>query len=168
MQADGKRIAHCDAKRVEQRTKQPKPGEDERAKQLIDEVYAALKAERGLMRAHVEEIAKRVVGTRAKVSTAEVPPDIRRGRLDETYSAAMFAIPEIGRVSPPVRTPWGWDIILWNSVIAEVHATPDELVAIALPEVKRLFFPFWVNRIAQSLGMRAELVEKNLPLLEEL
>jgi hypothetical protein len=148
--------------------KQPKPGEDERAKQLIEEVYAALKDERGLMRAHVDEIAKRVVGTRAKVNTAEVAPDIRHGGLNETYAAAMFSIPEIGRVSPPVRTPWGWDIILWNSVIPEVHVAPDELVARALPEVKRLFFPFWVNRIAASLGLRAELVENNLPLLEEL
>jgi hypothetical protein len=148
--------------------KQPKPGEDERAKQLIDEVYAALKGERGLMRPHVEAIAKQVIGTRAKLSIAPVPADLRHGRLDETYSAAMFAIPEIGRVSPPVRTPWGWDIILWDSVVPEVHTPPDQLVEQALPDIKRAFFPYWVNRIAQSLGLKPELVEKNLPLLEEL
>jgi hypothetical protein len=148
--------------------KQPKPGDDERAKQLIDEVYAALKAERGLMQPHLEEIAKRVVGTRAAVKIASVGPDVRNGRLHDSYAGAMFSIPELGRVSPPVRTPWGWDIILWDSVVPEVHATQDELIARALPEIKRAFFPFWVNRIAASLGVRAELVDKNLPLLEEL
>jgi hypothetical protein len=147
--------------------KQPKPGEEQRAKQLIDEIYAAVKDERGLMPAHIEDIAKRVVGTRGTVQSAAVPPDTRHGRLDDTYAAAMFTIPEIGRVSAPVRTPWGWDIILWDSVVAEVHATPDELVARALPEIKRAFFPYWVNRTAQSLGVKADLVEKNLPLLEE-
>ncbi len=148
--------------------KQPKPGEDERAKALIDEVYAALANERGLMKPHIEEIAKRVVGTRATIKSAAVPPDLRHGRLHETYAAAMFAIPEIGRVSPPVRTPWGWDIILWDSVVPEIHATPEEMIAEALPEVKRAYFPYWVNRIAQSLGIKAQLVEKNLPLMENL
>lgn len=148
--------------------KQASAADEQRAKQLIDEVHAALANERGLMKPHVEDIATRVIGTRAKLQIAEVPPDIRRGRLHETYAAAMFAIPEVGRVSPPVRTPWGWDIILWSSVIPEVHTTPDELVAKALPEIKRTFFPFWVNRIAQSLALRAELIENNLPLLENL
>jgi hypothetical protein len=148
--------------------KQPAAGEDERAKQLIDELYAALKTERGLMKAHLEEIGNRVIGTRAKLQVASVPPDLRHGRLHDTYSAAAFAIPEIGRVAPPVRTPWGWDIILWDSVVPAVHTPPDEVVANALPEIKRAFFPYWVNRIAQNLGLRAELVEKNVPLLEEL
>jgi hypothetical protein len=148
--------------------KQPKPGEDERAKQLIDEVYAALRSERGLMQPHVEEIAKRVIGTRAPLKTAPVPPDIRHGRLHDSYASAMFAIPELGRVSPPVRTPWGWDVILWDSVVPEVHATPQELVDKALPDIKRAYFPYWVNRIAQSLGVHVELVEANLPLLEQL
>ena len=141
--------------------------DDPQAKQLIDEIYAALAKERGLMRPHLEAIAQRVAGTR-KIVTAAVPPDLRKGRLHEDYSAALFAVPEIGRVSPPVRTRWGWDIILWDSVVPAVHATQDELVAAALPEVKRGFFPLWVNKIAQSLGVKAQLFDQNLPLLENL
>ena len=144
------------------------PAEDAAAKQLIDELYAAVANERGLMKPHLEEIAKRVIGTRGKLSVMAVPPDIRHGRLHESDTAALFAIPEIGRVSAPVKTPWGWDIVLWDSVVPEMHATPEELVTTALPEIKRGFFPFWVARIAQSLGVKPQLVDKNLPLLENL
>ncbi len=136
------------------------------AKQQIDRVYAALANERGLMKPHVEEIAKQA--TDAKLSIAQVPPGLRHGRLDESYAAPLFAIPEIGRVSPPVRTPWGWDIILWDSVVPAIHATPDEVVAAALPEIKRAYFPQWVNSIAKNLGVHIQIVEKNVPLLENL
>jgi hypothetical protein len=142
------------------------PADDAAAKRLIDELYAALANERGLMRAHVADIAKRVIGTRGKLSVDEVAPDVRHGRLYDGYSAALFAIPEIGRVSPPVRTPWGWDIILWSSVVPEVHATPAEIVDKALPDIKRSYFPYWVARVAQNLGIKAELEDRNLPLLE--
>ena len=144
------------------------PADDEAAKKLIDELYAALANERGLMRPHLEAIAKRVIGTRGKLSVAAVPADLRHGRLHETYVAALFAIPQVGRVAPPVRTPWGWDIILWDSVVPEVHATPAELLEQALPEIKRSFFPYWVARIGQSLGVKAQLEDKNLPLMENL
>jgi len=142
------------------------PAADAKAKQQIDELYAALAAERGLMKPHLEEIAKRIVGPDVKV--AAVPPDLRHGRLDDTYSAALFSVPEIGRVAAPVRTPWGWDIVLWDSVVPEVHAPPEEVVAQALPEIKRSYFPHWVNQIAKNLGVKIEIVEKNLPLLENL
>lgn len=144
------------------------PAVEQAAKQRIDKIYAALAHERGLMKPHLEEIAKATDGANADLKIAAAPPDIRHGRFDETYSAALFAVPEIGRVSPPVRTPWGWDVILWDSVVPEVHATQDEIVAAAMPEIKRSYFSHWVNQIAKSLGVRIEVVEKNLPLLENL
>jgi len=71
-------------------------------------------------------------------------------------------------VSPPVRTPWGWDVILWDSVVPEVHATQEEQIAAALPEIKRGYFPHWVNKVAQSLGIKPTLYDKNFALLENL
>ncbi|HEY5922685.1 MAG TPA: peptidylprolyl isomerase [Kofleriaceae bacterium] len=148
--------------------KQAPPTADQQAKQLADELYAALATERGLMGPHVSQIAQRVIGSRGKLKVAAVPPEVRTGRLHEAYLAALFAVPEVGRVSPPVRTPWGWDVVLWDSVVPEVHATPDELVKAALPEIKRGYFHYWVNRVAQNLGVKPQLVEQNLPLLENL
>ena len=144
------------------------PSDEAAAKVIADELYAALATETGLMKLNVEDIAKRIVGTRAKLSVAAVPADLRHGRLHESYVAALFAIPEIGRVSRPVRTPWGWDIILWDSVVPPVHATPEELVAKALPDIKRSFFPYWVARVAQTLGVKPQILDSNLPLLENL
>lgn len=144
------------------------PAADAEAKQVIDAIYAALASERGLMKPHLEAIAKRVAGDHPNLKIAAVPPDIRHGRLHDSYAGPLFEIPEIGRVSPPVRTPWGWDIILWDSVIPERHATPDEIVAEALPEIKRAYFPQWVNQIAKSLGVKIQVIEPNLPLLENL
>ena len=141
---------------------------DQQAKQLIDELYAALATERGLMGAHVAAIASRVIGTRGKLKVVTVGPELRNARLEEPYLAALFAVPEVGRVSPPVRTTRGWDVILWETVVPEVHATQDELVKAALPEIKRGYFHSWVNRVAQNLGIKPTLVEQNLPLLENL
>jgi hypothetical protein len=141
---------------------------DADAKRAIDRIYAALANERGLMKPHVEEIARRVAGDDPRLKIAAVPPDIQRGRLHELYVGALFAIAEIGRVSPPVRTPWGWDIVLWDSVVPAVRATPAELVAKALPEIKRSYFPQWVNQVAKRLGVKIQLVEENLHLLENL
>lgn len=139
-----------------------------KAKVVIDDIYAALANERGLMKPHVEEIANRVNASRAKLSIAAVPPDIKNGRLDDTYTAALFSIPEVGRVAAPVRTPWGWDIVLYDSVVPEVHATREEMIESALPEIKRSYFPQWVNRIVLSLGVHIQVEDKNLPLLENL
>jgi hypothetical protein len=144
------------------------PADDERAKQLSDELYAALANERGMTKPTLEAIATRVVGTRGKLQVAAVPPDLRHGRLHESYTAALFAIPEIGRVSTPARTPWGWDIVLWDSVIPEIHTTPEELVRLALPAIKRSYFAIWVARIAQGLGVKPQLDDENLSLLENL
>jgi hypothetical protein len=144
------------------------PEADADAKQAIDRIYAALRDERGMLKPHVEDIAKRVAGLDPRLKIAAVPPDIKEGRLHEAYVDALFAIPEIGRVSPPTRTPWGWDIVLWDSVVPEVHATPAEIVERALPEIKRAYFPHWVNLVAKNLRAKVEVVEKNLPLLEDL
>lgn len=144
------------------------PEADAKAKLAIDAIYAALANERGLMKPHLEDIAKRVAGDNPNLKIAAVPPDLRHGRLHDSYAGPLFAIREIGRVSPPVRTPWGWDIILWDSVVPEVHATPEEVIAEALPEIKRSYFTHWVNLIAKDLGVKIRVVEKNLPLLENL
>ncbi|HEX5064293.1 MAG TPA: peptidylprolyl isomerase [Kofleriaceae bacterium] len=148
--------------------KQATPEQDAAAKQIADDVYAALKDERGLMAPHVQEIATRVIGTRAPLDIKTVQASLQHGQLDETYTGALFAIPEIGRVAPPVRTPWGWDVILLDSIVPAVHLSGEQLVTEALPDVKRSYFTHWVDKIASGLGLHAEIIDKNLPVLEKL
>ena len=148
--------------------KNASPAADAKAKQWIDEIYAALEDERGLMKPHVDEISERVIAGRAKLQSQAVPPDIRNGRLDETYTKALFEIKEVGRAAPPVKTPWGWDIVVWDSVVPARKATQEEVVKEALPEIKRSFFPQWVNKIIAERGVRIEVVEANVQKLEDL
>lgn len=143
------------------------PAEEEAAKKLATEMAAALANERGLMATHLKEIAERVIGTRATVAY-QVVPLFEHGGLDPNYADALFAIPAIGRTSSLVRTPWGWDVILFTEHLPEEHKPQDEIVTELLPEVKRAFFPQWSNQIVQRLGVKIEVVEKNLPKLENL
>lgn len=141
---------------------------DDNAHALMNDVAGALKDERGLLPPQFKELAERVVGTRAKLSYAVVPPYTHISTLELTYADALFAIKEIGRTSPPVRTSWGWDVILFFDVIPEEHPSPEKVAAEMLPEVKRAYFPLWTNQIIQRLGVKIEVIEKNLPLLEDL
>ncbi|HSD87335.1 MAG TPA: hypothetical protein VLB44_07460, partial [Kofleriaceae bacterium] len=144
-----------------------RPGEDATAHAIADEIAEALSNERGLMPQHLVEIAQQIAGTRAKISSGIVAPYTRQG-LDPTYTQALFSIPEIGRTSPAVRTPWGWDVVLFNDIVPEVHPSPEEVTRQLLPEVKRSFFPQWTNQIAARIGAKIQIEEKNLPLLENL
>jgi hypothetical protein len=135
---------------------------------IAKEIAAALGRERGLMPPHIQDIAERVAAGRTKVEFGVVPPDIQHGRLDATYTGALFSIPEVGRTAPPVHTRWGWDIVLFESVIPAASGKPDEIAAQLLPDVKRAYFPIWVNKIAQGLGVKIEVIEKNVAALENL
>jgi hypothetical protein len=146
----------------------PEGAVDENAHAIINEVAAALKDEKGLLPPQFKDLAERVAGARAKLSYAIVPPYTHISTLELTYADALFAIPEVGRTSPPVRTSWGWDVVLFFDVIPEEHPPQDKIVAEMLPEVKRAFFPTWTNQVIQRLGVKIEVVEKNLPLLENL
>lgn len=143
------------------------PAQDEAAHALMTEVAAALAPERGLMPQHIEEIAKKVVGTRAKIAFATVPPYLPAG-LEKAYSQALFGIAEVGRTAGPVRTSYGWDVVLWSGVVPATHPSPDEIAEKILPEVKRSYFPLWVNAIVSRLGVKITIYDKNLPLLESL
>jgi len=123
--------------------------------------------------------AERFAATCASASggRAELPPKPLKpfasdgryagGRNVPEFTAAAFSVPA-GRPADPIRTRWGWDIVLWDAVVPEVHATPAEIAEQALPEIKRAYFPQWVNLVAKSLGAKIQVVDKNIPLLEEL
>lgn len=148
--------------------KKATPADDAKAKAIADEIAARLATERGLMPDHLVAIAQQVAGSRAKVAHELVKPYSRQG-LDPAYTAALFSIPEVGRTAPEaVRTPWGWDVILLNDLIPETHPPAEEVVQKLLPEAKRTFFPTWTNQIAQRIGAKIEVIQKNLALLENL
>ncbi len=145
------------------------PAEDAAAKAIADEFAAAAAPERGMMGTHLDELARGVVGTRAKYDYATVPPYLNNGGLVDEYAKPLFAIPDVGRTWPTaVRSAWGWDVILLTELIPAAHPTPDEITRQALPEVKRSYFPLWVAQVAQKLGITPKIYDDKLPLLEDL
>jgi hypothetical protein len=48
----------------------------------------------------------------------------------------VFALSRIGDVSDPVRTPWGWDVIVLFSIRPERRATREE----AFDEIRQNIF----------------------------
>lgn len=140
--------------------------QDDHARAVAEKVAAALVGERGLLGPQLVAIAEPIAGD-VKLSHEEVPL-FRVGALDPPYADALFAIPEIGRASPAVRTKFGWDVIVWTGVEPETSPSPDELVAKLLPDVKQLYFNTWVETVAQRLGLHVELIQANIDKLEAL
>jgi hypothetical protein len=142
--------------------------DDAKAMAIAGEVAAALANERGLMAPHLQAIATRVVADRTKLDFQVVPPYLDNGGLADEYAKPLFAIPEVGRTTGPVRTPWGWDIILLTELIPAAHPSEAELVNTALPDVKRSYFPLWVTQLGQKLGLSVKIYDDNIPKLEDI
>ena len=86
-------------------------------------------------------------------------------QLEEHYSKALFALPEVGRTSPVTKTPWGYDVILYSDVLPARHPSQEEIVKELLPPLKERYFSVWVHQIEVALGVK---IEENAKLLEEL
>ena len=144
------------------------PDQDATAHALANELAQKLASERGLMASHLKDIGVGVVGARAKLEFQVVPAYLDNGGLVDPYAKPLFAIPEVGRTTQAVRTPWGWDVILLTELIPAAHPTGDALVAQVLPDVKRSYFTQWATQIAQQLGVSIKLYDDKLPLLEDI
>lgn len=142
------------------------PEVEAQAKALAEELADKLASERGLMAAHLAELGKQIIGTRAKVDFAVTPAYLDNGGLVDEYAKPLFAIPQVGRTSKAVRTPWGWDVILLTELFPAENPTPEALAKLALPEIKRSYFTVWATQLAQKHSVNV--FEDNLPLLEDL
>lgn len=56
------------------------------------------------------------------------------GRYAREFAAAAFAVDQVGHVSPPTRTEWGWDIVLLTDIRPPESATLAE----AEPEIREM------------------------------
>ena len=56
------------------------------------------------------------------------------GRYAREFAEAAFSVPEIGRVSAPTRTKWGWDLVL----VTEIRPAENQTFAEAEDEIRRM------------------------------
>jgi len=136
------------------------PAQDEAAHAVMERVAAAVAPERGLLGPNFVPLAQAAAGP-TPLAHQDVTP-YRAGALEEHYAQALFAIPEVGRTSPAVRTKWGWDVIAWTDDIPAAAPTDAEVAAKMMPDIKRTYFDHWVDKVQRDLGLHVELVPANV------
>jgi hypothetical protein len=125
--------------------------EDRAAQALADRIYQATRDLTDLTAARLQEIAVSVVDGHPVAASQKPFIFPLRGRAVEEFADAAFAIPAVGRVSPPTRTRWGWDVILLVQIFPRKSATYEQ----ALPEIRAKLFELsrrrafheWTNRL---------------------
>lgn len=130
------------------------------AKTLAMEIYSAVADKRNMTADELYAFATEVAGQRpiAKGPPFDFP---LRGRAVPEFADAAFSIPEPGRVAPPVRTKWGWDVILLTDILEAVdidRATAAEQMFEALRPRE---FLAWTSRLSD-----AHTIEMNEPAFE--
>lgn len=135
------------------------PEIDARAHALADRLAAELAGQTGLYGVHLIDAARRIAaGSDIKLETADVRPT-HQDDLVAPYARALYGISEIGRISPVVRTQWGWDVVLWTGGVEANERTRDEVVAEMFPELRRHQFQLWASQLAKQLGVHIEVDE---------
>lgn len=153
--------------RLELPAKAP-PEAEAKARALAERIAAALADERGLFLVNLRETATRLAAGTGLTPKVEAVPLYLRPGLVPAYADALFAIPEVGRTAPsPVRTKWGWDVILLTELQPPKRYTRDEIAREAFPELRRGYFAVWVNGIVRALGVTIEVDAAPLARLEE-
>jgi len=129
------------------------PAVDDAAHALADKIAAALADKTGLFGIDLVETAQRIArDNNGHVDYSDYPPTDPY-RLNKAYGDALYAIPEVGRISPVTRTKWGWDIVLWTGGITKRDITRDELADEMFPDIRRSYFNVWVGEIAHDRGI---------------
>jgi hypothetical protein len=144
------------------------PVVEAQARALAERVAAQLAGETGLYGVHLADAAHHVAvaaGSTLELEISDVQPS-DRSRLVEAYATALYEIPEVGRISPAVRTQWGWDVVLWTGGIAARERTRAEVVAEAFPELQRHQFQLWAGQLGKQLGVHIEVDQAGVAALD--
>jgi hypothetical protein len=130
------------------------------------ELAQKLANERGMMPPHLRAAAEEVLGEQ-QVEIKEVPY-YAKDYLVPGYAAALFEIPEVGRIYPQVfRTKFGWDVVLLTGIQTAKTYTREEAAAEAFPEVRTGYFNVWVEHIARAQGVKIKIDPKQVAKLDE-
>ena len=136
--------------------KDASPEVEATAKALAVNIAAELAGQAGLFPAELGATAERLgKGTGLPLDIQDVKASARSS-LDGPYADALYAVPEVGRITGPVRTHWGWDVILWNGGLPPKESTQEEIAAEVFPELRRAAFQYWVNDLVKQLGLKIE------------
>ncbi len=122
------------------------------AQAAAERVAKALADERGLFPQHLVETARRLSpGQPMEEGNA---PLTDADRLVPVYSKALFALPEVGRVTPAIRTQWGWDVVLLTEHLPPRQITEAQLADELFPEVRLGYFAAWSKSQGKGISVQ--------------
>lgn len=101
------------------------------------------------VQAAVEE-AVRAHAPHLKVVGVRPDPTARDAGLMPYYREAIFALPAIGHVTQPIRSNWGWDLIVWTDVRKPAPMTRADLAAELFEPTRQRFFLAWTDRLMRG------------------
>jgi hypothetical protein len=125
---------------------------DQAARAAAERLAAALADERGLYPSHLFAAA-RAAAQGAPLEEGNVKLT-DADRLVPSYARALFDIPEIGRISQPVRTQWGWDVLLWTEQLPPRDISEAELAAELFPDSRLAYFAAWSKAAGRGVAVQ--------------
>ncbi|HVK83441.1 MAG TPA: hypothetical protein VM513_05005 [Kofleriaceae bacterium] len=141
--------------------KQAAPEVEAQARVTAQAIADALATEAGLSDPNFLELAQRAAAG-ATLEHSPVAPTVIE-KLDKAYGDALYRVPEIGRTTGPVRTPWGYDVILWSGGLPPKETSRAELEAEMFQEVRRAYFSTWVTQVIKKSGIQYEVHPERIP-----
>lgn len=124
-----------------------------KAKGTADAIAAKLVGRHGLFAVDLMAAADEVGAVSGqKIERLAVPTTLKVG-FDPSYADPLWSIPEVGDAIGPVRTKWGWDVIVLTDVLPAENGGEAELAAIYFDETRMGYFSVWVDALARDLGL---------------
>lgn len=141
------------------------PADEQAAHALMDQIYARVAGRKDLFPDDLFAIAREVAGPRAiEMLTTPYGTGVD-GPGDPTYTKPLFALGAVGEVTPPSRTTWGWDLILWTDSLPALETSADDLRAWMFPELRRAWFERWIDDLAREANADIAIDEARLKTL---
>jgi len=138
------------------------------AKQLADKIAGELAGETGLLPVHLKEaMTRHAKGAGIEFETEDLAQAPATARYEAPYLEGLFGIAEIGRISKPVRTKRGWDVILWSGGLPPRESTREQLALEVFPELRRAQFSVWIGQLIKASGITIEIDQATVALLDE-
>ena len=122
---------------------------DQAAEAAARAVHQRLAGRTDLFPRDVEDALRAAAPAGMKVEAA-APERMTREGLLPYYADALFALPAVGTVAAPVRSKWGWDLILFTSHIPARRSSKDEVLADLFPRLRQLYFERWSQQLGKG------------------
>lgn len=100
----------------------------------------------------VEAAVKAALKPGQTMSVGTPEPTVNWGILLPYYRDAVFALTAIGQASPPVRGPYGWDIVLYTDQLPALTQTRAQILDELFPRIRMRWFQMWTSELERALG----------------